>query len=369
LKIIKCAEALRSNYIPNELLFRDDLIKKIQNKVSLGTGNLLLVGDTGIGKTISVKKALIPYDKKIIFVEINCSNDNSYISIAKRIIESIKKTNYSDTGKSRSQLAEELIKILKTKREKKIIIFFDEIDKLIDKERDHQEVLIPIIENTNSNIIFVSNKDQAFDKLDTRIKSRLQIQQEKVRRYNREEIYQILLDRSKKSFNDETYDLDVLNQIAEIYFHTTGDIRDALNVLFQIGELAEEKGERITIKLLDEAQKRANEKEFLDVYETLTDHQKVIILGVSKLSSEGLKGYVEVKSLYNFYEKTAKNHRNNGGRNIGDPVGFRQFESFLKKLILTGLIRIELRTLGKQGRQSLIFPTFDAKKVMDEYYN
>ncbi|OGJ12382.1 hypothetical protein A3K82_03280, partial [Candidatus Pacearchaeota archaeon RBG_19FT_COMBO_34_9] len=292
MKIIKSPEVLRSNYIPDELLFRDDLIKKIQKKIELGTGNLLLVGDTGIGKTISVKKAIIPYERQIIFVEINCSNDNSYISIAKRIIESIKKTNYSNNGKSRSQLAEELIKILKTKRKKKIILFFDEIDKLIDKERDHQEVLTPIIENTNSNIIFVSNKDQAFDKLDTRIKSRLQIQQEKVRRYSKEEIYQILLNRAQKSFNDETYDLEVLKEISKIYFHTTGDIRDALNVLFQIGELAEEKEEKITLGLLDEAQRRANEKEFLDVYETLTDHQKVIILGVANLSSDGQKGYV-----------------------------------------------------------------------------
>ncbi len=370
MKIIKDPEVLRSNYIPDKLLFRDELIKKIQKKIELGTGNILLGGDTGLGKTICVKKAVEKFGNKIIFNEINCSVDNSYTAFIKRNIENIKGKNYNECGKSRPQLAEDLKKILKTKREKKIVSFIDEVDVLIDKERNHQQVLLPLIENTNANIILASNRDGVFEKLQPNIRSRLQIEQEKVRRYSAEEIYEILLGRAKKSFIKGTYDLEVLRKISKIYFHTTGDLRDALSLLFQMAQIAEEKGKKITVDLLDEAQRKTEETGFDEIYVYLTDHQKVIIFCLTKLSLGGYMGYAEVKNLYNSYEKAVENHQNSGGRNLGKPVKMRQFEYLLKKLKLTGLIRSEFKSIKQRGgRESLIFPTFDTRKFMEKYYD
>jgi len=369
MKIIKNPDVLRGNYVPNQLFFRDDLKEKIQRIIRMKTGNIFLIGDTGLGKTLCVKKAVESFGKKIIFCEINCSTDDSYTSIIKRVIESIKGINYHECGKSRSQLAIDLVKVLKTKREKQIVFFIDEIDQLIDKERDHQRVLIPIVENTNANLIFASNRDWAFEKLEAKIKSRLQVEQIKVRRYDIEENYKILLDRAEEGFIENTYDLEVLQSIAKIYFHTTGDLRDALGLLFQIGQLAEEKGVRITLDLLEEAKKKTEDKGFTEIYDYLTDHQKVIVLCLAKLSLQENSGFAEVKNLYNSYEKAVINHPNSGGRDLEKPVAMRQFEYLLKKLKLTGLIRSEFRAMKQRGgRESLIFPVFDARKIMEEYY-
>lgn len=370
MKVIKNPEVLRGNYEPDKIYFRDDLITKIQRIIKLKTGNIFLIGDTGLGKTLSVKKAVESFGKKILFCEINCSIDDSYTAIIKRVIEGIRGVNYNECGKSRSQLAEDLIKVLKTKREKQIVFFIDEVDQLIDKERDHQRVLIPIIENTNANLIFASNRDWAFEKLETKIKSRLQIEQEKVRRYSIPESFEILKDRSQKGFIKSAYDLDVLQNIAKTFFHTTGDIRDALGLLFQIGQLAEEKGVRITVDLIEEAQKKTEDKGFTEIYISLTDHQKVIILCLAKLSLQENKGFAEVKNLHNSYEKAVKNYQNSGDRNLGKPVEMRQFEYLLKKLKLTGLIRSEFKAMKQRGgRESLIVPVFDARKIMEDYYS
>lgn len=369
MKIIKNPEVLRHNYIPDRLFFRDDLKEKIKRIINLGIGNLFLIGDTGLGKTLCVKKAVEELGKKIIFCEINCSVDDSYTAFIKRVIENIKGINYNECGKSRFQLAENLIKVLKTKRKKKIVFFIDEIDQLVNKERDHQRVLIPLIENTNSNIIFASNRDWAFEKLGTKIKSRLQVEQEKVRRYEIPEIFEILKDRAEKGFVEGTYDLGVLNHISKIFFHTTGDIRDALGLLFQIGQLAEERGVRVTMELIDEAQRKIEEKGFVEIYSSLTNHQKIIILCLAKESLKEMRGYSEVKNLYNSYEMAVRNYRNPIGGDLGKPVEMRQFEYLLRKLKLTGLIRNEFRAMKQRGgRESLIFPVFDARKVMEDYY-
>ena len=58
MKVIKNVNALRSNFIPDNLLFRETLIEDIILKINLGTGNILLSGDTGRGKTASVEIAI-----------------------------------------------------------------------------------------------------------------------------------------------------------------------------------------------------------------------------------------------------------------------------------------------------------------------
>src|SRR3989344_6502267 len=121
MKVIKNVNALRSNFIPDNLLFRETLIEDIILKINLGTGNILLSGDTGRGKTASVEiaiKRINSSNEIIIPIWINCTSFNSYGSISKLIIETITKKNYNEKGKSRAELFEDLIKVLKTKRTK-----------------------------------------------------------------------------------------------------------------------------------------------------------------------------------------------------------------------------------------------------------
>ena len=83
MKIIKDPQVLTSQYLPEKLLFRDELKKKIQDKVKIGIGNILILGDTGTGKTVTVRKAVQELkDTKLI--EVNCSTENTFASITKK---------------------------------------------------------------------------------------------------------------------------------------------------------------------------------------------------------------------------------------------------------------------------------------------
>ena len=98
--VIKDPEVLTSNYMPEKLLFRDELKKRIQEKIKIGVGNILLIGDTGTGKTVTVRKAVEEL-KDIKFIEINCSTDNTFATITKKAIKIVKDAPYFESGKSR----------------------------------------------------------------------------------------------------------------------------------------------------------------------------------------------------------------------------------------------------------------------------
>jgi len=362
MRIIKDPKVLTSNHIPDKLLFRDELKKKIQDKVKIGVGNILLIGDTGTGKTVTIKKAIEEMNN-VLLVDINCSIENTFATITKKTIKTLKNLNYFEAGKSRGQLAEDLIRVLKTKRQKKVVFLFDEIDKLIEKERDHQEILTPILENTTSNIILISNRYEALKKLESRIESRLHPEKIIVERYHAGQITDILFSRAEEGLEKNSYKQIVLAHIARHCYQTSGDIRDALSLLFEVSQLAESKQQKITLELLDEAQEKLEEIEFERMLADLTLHQLIIVAGVAKLSCEEVEGYAEINKLYNFYEITAKNQ---GSK----PVGFRQFENIIKKLKFKSFVRTELRTpKNRRGRLSVVFPTFNVRGFMERYFN
>lgn len=360
IKIIKDVEKLRSTYVPKRLLFRGELTNKIKTKSRLGAGNFFIYGTTGTGKTASVLNALED-EERLISIYINCAQYNTYGSIVKIIIDEIRKINYKERGKSTSNLADDILKVLKTKREKRLIFIFDEVDKLINKERDHQQILSLILENTNANLILISNDINASQKLDPRIQSRLSPEKVFVRPYYANEIFEILKERVKEglypnSFEDE--DITIL-EISRWIYKTSGDLREALNILYESSITAESKQQKITSKLISETKKRVGEIEFDQYFWALPEHQRIIIGGIALLSLQEPEGFAEHKKLYFSYEKWAKNQG-------FDAMGFRQFERILKKLESFKIIQITTRTpKNRRGRLVVSFPKFDAQKFVD----
>lgn len=360
MNIIKNPEALRSNYVPEQLLFRDELLTTINKKLSVGVGNLLLFGDTGCGKTITAKKA-IEQQQNCVPVDINCARENTYASITKRIIETITHKPYNELGKNRGQLSEDLIKVLKTKRRNRLLFLFDEIDKLVDKEGDHQQILNPILETVNNNIVLISNKIEALNKLDPRLMSRLTPAREYVQKYNADEILQILKQRAEIALEQESYDIELLAKIAKWTYQTSGDIREALSCFFEAASVAETNSCKITSELFYKAKDTVQEVEFDKIFSNLTDHQKVIIIGISILSNKEIEHYAEHKELYNLYEASIRKKGN-------EPVGIRQFENYLRKLELMNLTQISNKSAKKRrGKIVVSCPVFDVQRFIDKY--
>ena len=166
--------ALDYDYIPKELPHREnqqhyiaECIKPLFQKKS--GRNLFVFGSPGIGKTVAAKHVLRKLNEKtddIRTIYVNCwKKDTSY----KILLELCEQLNYKWTQNKRT---DELMKIVtEIVNDKPIVIILDEVDRV--KELD---ILYNFSEEFyKKSLIMIANNRDWLIKLDSRIKSRLEL--------------------------------------------------------------------------------------------------------------------------------------------------------------------------------------------------
>ncbi|PIO07936.1 hypothetical protein COU62_01850 [Candidatus Pacearchaeota archaeon CG10_big_fil_rev_8_21_14_0_10_35_219] len=361
--IIKDKSVFDINYIPTELPVRQDLVDEIFNKITFMNRYVLFLGGMpGNGKTISVKKALDRLDRSVIDVYVNCSEINSYTSIAKEILEKVRNKPYNEKGKTRYQLSEDLKKMLKTKRDKKIVIVFDEVDKLIIKKDNHDEIFFPLVNHGNANFIFISNDASILSRMDGRIASRLSSEKKIVETYSPNDIYQILLQRAEEGLIDTSWSIDTLIGIAKFSSDVSGDVRYALKLLERVSILTEMNNEsKITDERIKEAIKEVQVSEIDEIFPTLPKHLKLVVVSLSLECVKNGGFAITYPNAYGVYRRFARDL----------PFGFvgeRQFRDYLRSLEMLGLFEFQWRSNPKgQGRVRIATPiNFEPSKFIEK---
>lgn len=360
--VIKNKEVFDMNFIPEELPVRQGLVDEIFQRIRLMNRYILFLGGMpGNGKTISVKKALERLDREVIDVFINCSEINSYTSIAKEIIEKVKCKPYNEKGKSRHELAEDLKKILDAKRCKKIILVFDEVDKLVSKKDNHAEIFFPLVNHGNASFIFISNDASILSKMDGRIASRFSSEKKILETYCPNDIYQILLQRAEIGLSEGSWTVDLLIKMSKLTSDVSGDIRYALKLLEKSAILTEiNKEEKISDERVREAIKEVQVSEIEEIYPNLPKHLKIVIIALCyECKKNG--GFAITSEAYKFYMFNARNL----------PYGYvgeRQYRDYLNALEMMGLFEYQWRSNPQgQGRIRIATPiNFDAIKFYDK---
>lgn len=360
-KIMKDSKVFDTNYIPDKIPVRQKLVDEICSKLKIMKNyRLFLSGLTGNGKTLSVKKALNKLENSVTYVYINCSEINTYIAIAKKILESIKNKPYYEKGKSRYDLANDLKKLLLTKRTKSLIFIFDEIDKLIIKKENHYELFFPLLNYGNSSFILISNDTNILEKMDARIMSRLSPEKKVLDIYYPDEIYQILKQRARLGLSSKSFDDDILIKIAKFSSEVSGDIRFAIKLLEQTAittELSNQK--KISEGMIKEAIKESQISDINKIYSSIPKHLKIVIIALCKNAKLNGDFAITYPDSYKTYVILAKNQQFGA-------VGERQFRDYLSSLKMLGLFELQWRSpISRRGRVRIAIPTFDFLKFLD----
>lgn len=366
MQIIKDKFVLSHNYKPQQLPVREKLVKELVSNIKTQNGySALLSGLTGTGKTISVGKAVEELNNdggKFLIVSINCSECKNYTGVAKKIIEEVKGKHYDERGKTKSQVADDLKKVLLTKRKKILVFVFDEIDKLVLSKADHQEVLFPILNScSNSSFILISNDTNILSKLDPRLQSRLAADIKNIPVYQPEENYLILEQRAKLGLEEGSYDKALLNSLAKFSSDVSGDIRFALRLLERVASYAETDGyKKIPDWMVKEVINELENSEFEKKFLSLNTHLKLALLAVSLETSKNVDGYaITYPDSYNTYVLLVKNHNLTA-------MGDRRFRDYLVQLQMMDLISLQNKSTHKRGgRVRIAVPNFDFRKLID----
>jgi archaeal cell division control protein 6 len=371
-------EVLRPSYTPDYLPHRMEQINSVAEiLVSALRGespsNILIYGKTGTGKTAtleSVSKKLedlaekMHIECKVLFI--NCERIDTQYRILAHLARHYNR-EVPITGWPTDQVFNEFREAL-DKKEQISIIILDEIDNLVKKSGD--DILYNLsrinsdLKKAKVSIIGISNDLMFTDYLDPRVKSSLGEEEIIFPPYNADQLRDILEQRSKMAFKDNTLDPAVIPLCAAFAAQEHGDARKALDLLRVSAELAERL--RVTV-VTEEHVRKAREKietdRITEVVRTLPTQSKLVLYSIVLLEQGG-KHDQTTGDVYNVYRRLCRMVEI-------ESLTQRRVTDLISELDMLGIINATVVSKGRYGRTKEIAPSVpveSTKKVLlDDY--
>ncbi|MDG6926952.1 MAG: AAA family ATPase [Nitrososphaerota archaeon] len=353
-KIFADSSRLLPSYVPQELPYRETALNDLENLFtdSLNEKSFAvqqIVGDVGTGKTVTMfrfaQNTVQKYGKKfgIRYSYINPRQHGATrLLMFRQLAYQLAPETYS-TSLSAEELLLETLKALE--RLNRIgILLIDEIDFALKKSRE------PIIYNlTRLNesmpsgrimipVVVISSRTMNFrDELDRAELSSLGNRVMFFERYNSEQVFNILLKRASESLNVTAYNENIIRYIADITSRPPvyGDIRYALDMLFNAGRLAESQGsDTITTEHIRTVMSITSPFITQEDLELLSPELKLVLLSVARtLKIEG-ESYTSLDKIVEMHKEVCN------AMNIRE-IGLKEFVRALQELDDRGLVDVK----------------------------
>lgn len=257
-------EVLMPEYAPTEIIHREGEIKAIAEATKplldkKTPNNLFIYGNSGTGKTTSVKHVLGELKEassKTVPVYINCWEYKTQTAIYIQILQGI-----GGTMPRRGLATDEIFNEIKSRMKKEslgTLLVLDELDALLFSKE--QEVLYNISRSgAHFGIMGISCDAHLLGRLDPKITSSLRFTELEFRPYSSEQVVEILKERARLALAKGTWSFEILERCAGIGKANGGNVRLALEMLWKAAQLAEKKN-AAKIELCDVAE--ASKKTF-----------------------------------------------------------------------------------------------------------
>ena len=357
-KLFKDREVLRHDYLPNKLPHRENQIRLLGGAVApvlkdARCSNIFIYGKTGTGKTAVTKYVLShleakakEYGASVKFCYVNCRMKGTEYRIFANLSQTIGLI-VPFTGLSVGEVFDRFrVGLDATKT--LFIVVLDEIDALIKSRGDGLLYELTRINETLSqsrvSIIGISNDLRLKEFLDPRVFSSLSEEEMIFSPYDASELRNILLERSRLSFNQGSLSEAALNVCSAMAAAEHGDARRALDLLRVAGEVAERQGaQMVTEGHVKEAERSIEHNRVVEALKNLTLHSKLVLLGVYHIN----KSCVTTGEIYDVYNKIC--------RELG--VGIltqRRLGTLVNELDVMGLLNAKVVSMGRYGRSKKI---------------
>jgi|TARA_Y100000310_G_scaffold302635_1_gene340153 cell division control protein 6 len=267
--------------------------------------NLLIHGTPGVGKTVCLKHVLSElkeHEDEISCIYINCWKKDTPHKIALEICEQI---GYKWIhNKTTDELFKEITNIL---NKKTVVFVIDEADKITD-----MGAIYFIVEDIyKKTILFITNEISWLTKLDSRLKSRLVLEELEFKSYNFDQTKDILKQRIEYAFVRDVWDEDSFNLIAEKTYELK-DMRTGLFLLRETGNVAEDKSsKKITLQHSQDAINRLSDFKTKSK-EDLGEDASIILEIIKNHSGK------TIKEIYDVYEKDGNKSYKTFKRRVDD---------------------------------------------------
>ena len=262
--IIRREEVLLPDYMPDELLHRDQELSAIADAIKpllqrRTADNLFIHGPSGCGKTSCVKyllKQLSSHSSAVLPVYVNCWENSTQLAVYNRIIEEMR-LPLPRRGLATDEVFDRILQYVKNYK-KPILIVLDDMDGL-----RHEELLYVLSRANEKGVMFgmigIANDKTLLAKLDLRIRSSLRFSEMEFREYRSEQLQSILRVRAQAALSPGSFDDRLLSKI--VSSAEDGSARQALELLWKAAKHAD-KANRPKIMIQDLEDVLSQEPEF-----------------------------------------------------------------------------------------------------------
>ena len=351
---------LQATYTPENIPHREDQIEQTANILAPclkleKPSNLFIYGQTGTGKTLTIKHTTDQIQKiaeqkniPIKLIYINCklkkNADTEYRLIAQLAREIGKEIPM--TGLPTDEVYNIFFKSIDEKKQM-LVLILDEIDQLVKKAGD--ELLYNLtrissdLKNAQITLIGISNDLVFTNNLDPRIKSSLSEEEIIFPPYNALQLKDILMQRAKQAFKPNTLSEGVIEKCAAYAAREHGDARRALELLRVAGELAERSNRiKVTIADIDLAEEKIERDRMMDLVQTQPKQFQALLFSVMQIC-EKKKTVVFTGETYELYKKNCKI--------VGlRPLTQRRISDIIAEFDMLGIINAKPISKGRYGR-------------------
>lgn len=227
-----------------------------------------------------------------------------------------------------------------------LVLFMDEVDNVT---HDKQNFLTFLIRRLPQRIpaklilALVSNRLDWPEHLDPRVKSFLRMNEIVFEPYDAVDLQHILGIRVEKALFPGSLESGVIEKIAAIASREHGDARKAVKLLARSAYLAEKKGTKITVDLVDQAASELETDRYLTLVRTGPAQMQAVMAAVIEARRKSKKHVIGTGEAYDAYRGFCT-------RADIRPLTGRVFGDMLAELGLYSLLQCRIISRGRYGR-------------------
>lgn len=373
--VFRDEELLTSGYLPHQIPHREAALQKLElyfrgvvENASRVSQSVMITGLNGSGKTMLARKLLeesLPkkaakYGNLVKAIHVNCRIDRTLHAIMVKALKTLGQT-YPSRGYSFEELLTVLVEELRSNHTH-LVICFDEADSLVRSDPSSLYTITRLREAPGSQVlssILISKTTDYLKAVDLSTLSSLPRNEIVLENYTSEQLADIIASRGE-AFNDGCLDEDTIHFAADIAGQY-GDARYALELVERAGIFADEsESQRVLPEHIRQAKAQMPPQLRKEELVYLTQHQKLILMAVSKLLKKGDSRYVTMGEVEKSYGALCES------LSVG-PNHHTQVWSDVNELSRKGIIQTELSGRGRRGKTTLIgLELVSAKELMDE---
>lgn len=342
-----------------DIPYREDIIKEtaisvryfVKNDVRFSN---LFLGLTGTGKTLVVQYLLNEIEEVKKEDEDYSNVRQAYVNCREvggtpqAVLSALaEKLSNGIVPKHGINLGEYLEKIKSAVKDKRAIVYLDEVDTLI-KRRDGDIVLYQMLRSdAEISVIMISNDINIRDYMEPRVLSSLG-PTVVFKPYDADQLREILNKYAEYGLYRGTYDEEVLSYIAAISAKEHGDARKAVNLLFRAAQLASGEG-MLRKEHVDRAIVEYEQERLVEAIKSLPFHYKLALRAVVEAE--------DVVTAHKIYADLCDKLRQR-------PLSYRRFSDIISELDMFGIIKIKIVNKGRAGGIRKYIEVADKERVL-----